>query len=497
MPRKKPEPPQDIEADKRAFVEAALEGADFYRKNRIYAFREAKPHEVAMEVVAGEKFFTPPNPPQKRMLDAWGDRSKKVFVFSAANRVGKTHLGCIIGISVMLGRWPWNNEPIEFPHKRFRKVRWVGQAWESHVKTVLVKKLEDLWPKNRPVETKKNNQGVDAVWKDRLTGSTLEIMSNVQDSDVFEGWDGDLVIYDEPPRREVRVACARGLVDREGREFFCATLLKEAWLHREVIKARLENGAPDPSVFNVTGDIFDNLGFGLTQAGIDQFAKALKPEEREARIYGKPSYLSTLVYPRFNRDLHVKAPFKIPLDWIVDVSLDFHPSKPWAIVFMATSRTGFKYVCHEIELRGNPKYVGEEIVRWVKTNNIRIGRCVIDPLAKGDENNDQTVFAILEDTLGAYGIGLDVASKDKDNGIAMVNNLLWTENEMPGLYFFTDCPKTIQQVEDLMYDPDTLKPTAVKVDDDFTECLYRLALLDTQWFPEHNYNVSEQRSVLL
>jgi hypothetical protein len=92
---------------------------------------------------------------------------------------------------------------------------------------------------------------------------------------------------------------------------------------------------------------------------------------------------------------------------------------------------------------------------------------------------------------------LDVASKDKDNGISLVNNLLWTENEMPGIYFFEDCVKTIQQVEDLMYDPESLKPTALKIEDDFTECLYRLALLNTQWFSEVNFSVSEQRSMML
>ena len=297
--------------------------------------------------------------------------------------------------------------------------------------------------------------------------------------------------------RDIRVSCTRGLVVRQGRELFGATLLKEAWIHREIIKARLENGQPDISVCNVTGEIWDNLGYGLTQEGIDQFAKSLKPEEKQARLYGKPSYLSSLVFPRFNRDAHVKDPFKIPLNWIVDISIDFHPSKPWAVVFMATASNGFKYVCDEIHDRGNPKYIAEEIIRKVKANQYRVGRCSIDPLAKGDENNDNTVYEIVGQTLSPYNISLETASKDKDNGIALVNNLLWTENEMAGLYFFKDCPKTIQQVEDLMYDPDSLKPTAVKVDDDFTECLYRIALMDTHWHPAEVYNVQNQRSMMV
>jgi hypothetical protein len=410
-----------------------------------------------------------------------------------------TFIGSCIGESTLFGKWLWDDVRLPFKHRYPRKVRYVGQGWESHIKAVIIPALKFWWPANRPLETKKNNQGVDAIWKDLATGSTLEIMSTSQSSDVFEGWHGDLVIYDEPPPRDIRVACARGLIDRNGRELFCATLLKEAWIHREVIKARNEDGTPDLSVFNVTCQIWDNVGYGITKEGIEQFSKSLKPEERAARLDGKPSYMSTLVFPRFQRELHVKPAFKIPLDAIVDISIDFHPSKKWAVVFLATTRNGFKYVCNEIWEHGNPKYIAEQILRIIehKDNQYRIGRCIIDPLAKSGTDNDSDVYSIIEQVLGSHNISLDVASKDKDNGIALVNNLLWTENDMPSLWVFDTCPMTIKQIEDLMYDADSLKPTAVKVDDDFTECLYRLALLDTQWFPPKSFDISNQRSMML
>jgi hypothetical protein len=484
----------------REYSEVLLKTGEFYRKNRIYCFREATEDEKPVEIAIGEKLFTPPNPVQKQILEAWDNPKYKVFTATGANRIGKTTIECIIGESVLYGEWPWSGKKIPFSHRKARKVRWVGQAWESHIKAVIIPALRTWWPNSRPVETKKNNQGIEYLWKDLFTGSVIEIMSNAQDSDMFEGWEGDLVIYDEPPKRDIRVACARGLIDRNGRELFGATLLKEAWIHREIIKARLENGQPDDSVFNVYGQIYDNVGYGLTMEGVNQFSKSLKPEEKEARLYGKPSYMSSLVFPKFNRELHIKKPFKIPLDWIVDLSIDFHPSKPWAVVFLATAKNNFKYVCKEFEIRGNPKFVGEEIIRYVKEGNLRVGKATIDPLSKGDKNaheDAQTVFDILSQTLGSVNIMLDVASKDKDNGISLVNNLLWTENEMPGIFFFEDCIKTIQQVEDLMYDPESLKPTALKIEDDFTECLYRLALLNTQWFNEVNFNISEQRSMML
>jgi hypothetical protein len=454
-----------------------------------------------VEAAVGEKLFMPPNPKQAELLAGWLDPTKKVFTFTGGNRGGKTTILVIIALSVMFGRWLWNDTPIQFPYKkyRYRKVRIVGQSWEQ-IKTVLIPKLQEWWPKNRPLETKKNNQGVDSMWRDLTTGSKLEILSNSQDSSFMEGEDNDLDCYDEPPDRDNRIACARGLIDRGGRELFSATLIKQAWIHKEVIKARLPDGRPDTTIFNVTCKTRDNLGYGLSEGDIQQFSKTLKPKELEARIEGKPDYMSSLVYEKFSRDIHVKSPFKIPLDWIVDFSIDFHPSKPWAVVAMATARNGFKYVCKEFELRGGPKFVGEEIERYIRTNNIRVGKATIDPLAKGDGNADEdarTVYDKLSDVLSSFGISLEVASKDKSNGIQMVNDLLWTENEMPGLFFFDDCVKTIQQVEDLMYDPETLKDTALKVDDDFTECLYRLALLDTQWFSEHTYDLTNQRNVIL
>lgn len=426
----------------------------------------------------------PANPPQQRLLEAWLDPTKKVFTYTGGNRIGKTTIGVIIAISVMVGYWLWNRKPIKFPHTRPRKVRYVGQGWESHIKAVLEPALREWFPKNRKVTTRKNNQGVDYLWKDDATHSTLEIMSNSQDSEMFEGWMGDLVVYDEPPHREIRVACARGLIDRKGRELFCMTLLKEAWIHREVIKGKNPDGTVDTSVFNINGDIQDNVGFGLTQEGVDQFAKTLKPEEKEARLRGKPSYMSTLVCPKFDRNVHVRDRFKIPLDWIIDISIDFHPSKPWGVVFLATARNNFKYVCDEILDRGNPKYITEEILRRISERPYnRINSIIIDPLAKGGEDNDIDVFSIVSDTLASHGLLLETASKDKEVGISILNDLIWTENEMPGIFLFKDCINTITQVEDWMYDPETLKPS--KVDDDFCECLYRLCLRNTQWLPDY------------
>ena len=253
------------------FIEQEKWMVNHREKNKIMFFNKPKPEGM------------PANPLQAELLEAWENQAYKVFTYTGANRIGKTTIGPIIGFSTMRGKWPWNDQKLHFPHNKPRKVRYIGQDWHSQIEKVVVPQLRMWWPEDWEVERKGNGIIIDTLWVDKKTGSTLEVMSNMQDPDVHEGWEGDLIMYDEPPKRAIRVANARGLIDRQGRELFCMTLLKEAWVDREVIKARNEDGTPDTSVFNVYGDIYSNVGYGITVAGVEQFAKTLTEDEKEAR----------------------------------------------------------------------------------------------------------------------------------------------------------------------------------------------------------------------
>lgn len=809
-----------------------------------------KKQEKAYEQNNKIEFFNtaklPANPLQEELLAAFNDPQYKVFTYTGGNRIGKTTILSILCISYMIGKWPWSGEKVMLPHYKPRKIRIIGQDWEKHISKVLIPALEEWWPANRPVYKKKNNMGVDATWTDKETKSSLEIMSNNQDSDLHEGWYGDLVCieenqrvlladgrwvsikdieegdkvwtvsnnhirstnkvlkkmdngvrdivevtlkggvklkctpdheiyvrssdpnkrdckkqakdltpedkvycplfetgsttandfysyfdnflfltgawigdgwvsdgrvnystasdefrdyleskipkgmklvhrkkydyevqpsgnmlhwflhdfgladkkahekfipdavftldihrkiefirgliatdvwcidkcigygstserlvrdfhkllrsigvhstiqfkasqkpgvwrkqwflnigksgsvlrlidmlqfvpgkslevtendarkrytnkaalcrftesirgdcrapeksyrrsiqyhyvksvepagearvydltvennhnficecmkvsncYDEPPKRDIRVANARGLIDRQGRELFSMTLLKEAWVDREVIKARNDDGTPDRMVYNVQGDIWSNVGFGITKEGVEQFSKLLSDDEKEARLSGKPSYLSGLVAKNFNRKIHLTRRFQIPLDWIVDIAIDIHPRKEQAVLFMATSPRNERYLFHEIWEHGDGKHIAEQIIRVVKRNALRVNQIVCDPLAKGDSNNDNTTFDKIDKTLSSHGYWLETATKDKTSGIIEINNHLMGPNGEPSLWIFDDLIRTTMEIEGWMYDKDTQKPQ--KTDDDMMENLYRLLLLDTVW----------------
>lgn len=456
-----------------------------------------------------------PNPQQERLLNGLKDPQYKTFTMTGSNQKGKTTLGLIVAVCYLAGEWLWSGEKILFPHKEPRVVTYIGQGWESHIKKTVEPDLKKIWPKCRPVKTKKNNQGVDFHWTDLATGSELFIMSNNQESTAFEGDKADLRVWDEPPKRANRIAGGRGLMARNGKELFVATNLSEAWFGREVIRARLKNGEPDLTVFNVHGSIWDNVSkckcgeyilreevingqfvgecpkcgkvidyqrYGLTVEGVERYKSTLREDEIDVRIEGGDFLSYTLVLPNFSRDVHLINRFKIPLDWVVDISIDFHPSKAWAVLFEATGPKDFHYMYDFIHEKGNPKYIAEEIVRKIRKNELFVNSITIDPLSKGDENahiEAETVYKIMEKVLRSYGYKLDTASKDKDNGIALLNDSFLSENGMPSRYIFRDMGVVIEQLEDWMYDPDTFKPS--KENDDFCEVAYRIALRNTQW----------------
>jgi hypothetical protein len=400
----------------------------------------------------------------------------------------------ILGFSVLFGKYLWNNQSLLhlFPHKNPRKVRYVGQGWHDHIQKVVIPELQKWWPQARPVETKGNGIITDTFWQDKQTGGTLEIMSNNQDHKEHEGWNGDLLLYDEPCKRDIYVANARGLVDRRGREVFAATLLGEAWIDRDIVKKVGPDGKPDKTVFWINGTIYDNVGYGISKEGADEFLVKLTDNEKQARIYGIPEYMQGLVYPQFNRKEHLWGWFKTPLHWMVDIGIDVHPREKQAILFVATDERNDRYICDEIWDNGDGTWVGEEIVRRITRNSYRVNRIIIDPLSKGDQNNQETTYQKIFTVLARHGFTLETASKDKDAGILEVKKHLRGPNNKPSIFLLDNCMRTLMEIEGYLWNKDTNKP--LDKDDHMLENLYRICLLNTKYVEPEEENKTHARS---
>ena len=431
-----------------------------------------------------------PNSAQAEFLKRFreGIDQYRIFTYTGGNQIGKTTLCTgIMALTFTLGHFPWEDpkttEAWIWKAKGWKPpimVRIVGQDWEKHIKGVVIPAIKEVFPESFGFTVKKNNIGVEATIIHPTNGSTVEIMSNNSEPSVFEGAVLHALIYDEPSTRDIRVACARGLIANNGIELFAMTLLKEAWVDKEVINLTDADGNPDLSVCNVHADIYVNVGHGLNLDGIEQFSKLLTDDEKQARIHGIPSYRSKVIL-NIDRDKHLIKEFPVPTDWLVDVAIDIGVSKPHDITYLATSGRNFKYLIFSETVRGDGYAIADSIVRYSARYSLRVNRIIIDPLAKGDKNNENSTFEKCEIQLARHGYRLEVGSKDKEDGILAINELLHTIHGEPAFFIFTTATaKGIRQLQNWMRDDDG-KP--LKEDDDVCENLYRLFLLKTSYYP--------------
>ena len=440
-----------------------------------------------------------PTRPQNLILNEFANSIRTTLLYEGGNRGGKTFLLTILCLACIRGYFPW--EPKENAGWLWRvfgweppiKIRIVGQDWKKHIADVLVPRFEELLPKSWGFESAKMGEIATSQYYDPVTHGKINIVSNSSESANLEGWEGHFVAYDEPPTRANRIACSRGLTDYNGKEFFSMTLLKEPWIESEIMEAVDEDGNFDTSIFVAHTKMTDNLGHGLNQAGIDSFRNKLTPEEIKIRIDGESAFKSGKILS-IDRSKHILelTPENIRPNWLIDIQIDYHPSKPQYILFLATDESNFKYVCHTILGHGDGYWIADQIVKAVKRYSMRVKSIFADPLStSGKMNLIETEYDKISNGLSRFGYRLQNAGRlksAKEDGIIRINSLLNTKNKLIALYFFKTCGYAIKQCCGWMWDD---KGMPVKKDDDYPECLYRGVLLDTEYFPPEDEDEKE------
>jgi len=407
---------------------------------------------------------------------------KRVVTLQGGNGVGKTVLGAVVSGSACLGIQPWDKGKTVWGEKAV-KVRVLCADWEKHAATVIVPKLKEWLPEGQ-YSTAKNNVGVESVFTFR-NGSTIELLTNKQDTSDHEGWEGDMIWADEPLPQDKFVANLRGLRKEVGLFLITMTAVKEAWILDEIVRN------PHHSYASVTEiPMRDNPL--LPKEYIETFEAACDPKQRIARIEGKWLNLVGLVWQGFDKEVHIIDPFEVPTDWPVVPMVDYHPSHPIAIGYYAVDPFDRIYVIDESYGNMSPEMVGDDIIRHQSRNAWRIKDVFIDPLSKGDmtyvKNRGLDVpdtFSVLKERLWKHGIDLYVASKDKDSGLRNVEKMLEGPNKTPTIFFFRSLDKIekeghIWEIQRWTYD-DSNKPN--DKDDHFMENLYRMTLTGVKWTP--------------
>lgn len=445
-------------------------------------------YSVKKNMATGE--FEPGAPHKKQ--DGFHRDKSLIRVASGGNRSGKSTAGINEDVAHALGYRPWLKKddpdykiPVMVPNKGLI----CGESFGEQVAKVLVPKLlgdpERGVPGAVPTEflqgVKRNPAGI-VTQIHFKNGSTIFLQSYDQDVDLYESADYDWFHPDEPPPRPIWVAVQRGLADRRGRTWLTMTPLKEPWIYDEIYSRK------DVGLHYF--DIEDNLGFGLTREGIDQFASSLTEDEKEARLRGRYFHLTGLVYKDYGPRLRLKR-FPIPKHWGLWFHVDTHPRTPHHAVWMAVAPNGKKYICGELKNADKANRV-QPFIEAIKTYErvkfdrgsdevvrlIEPGSQAPDPLHDGRS---------IWDEFAERGLRCRPGSKNRDAGILLLQKELQTDETYgiePNIFVFDDLDGVDFEFRHYVWDDwskraaqgRTEKQAPKDRDDHFLEGIHRILL---------------------
>lgn len=419
------------------------------------------------------------------------------------NRFGKSEMGAAEDVAFALGFRPWY--PKDDPRRTLgipahpTKGLIITTDWDKSTEVFTSEedgvnkgKLFKYIPKKAYLGATRNHSGaIDHVRVLHVSGGTsvihLDTVKSFKQNPLGqESSSWDWIHYDEPVPEKMRVAVARGLVDRNGKEWFTCTPLTEPWIDTE-FAPDLEAQSKDslsPSGYGlddhwmITGSMDDNPH--NTLEAVERFMRKMPEEERECRRTGIPAAYSGIVYKEFQWNTHVsKEPpvgwkdwFSPPPTFTRRFAIDYHPRKPHHVLFIATGPDDRQYVYAEIFLSCLMSELVSEIKTILKGEPTTPG--LIDPLA--DTPNRVTDITALEEIL-RLGLPVVPATKDPHNGILAVKALLKQRDRCsrPMLQVNPACRRFLFEISrGYIWDGDTNKP--FKRDDDAMENFYRLVL---------------------
>lgn len=315
-----------------------------------------------------------------------------------------------------------------------------------------------------------------------------------QEAKLFESHDYDWAHFDEPPPRKIFIAVKRGLTDRLGPCWFTATPLKEAWVKREIIAKA--------GVDSFVMDIQDNVGYGLTQEQVDEFASFLDEDEREMRLRGKFFHLVGAVYKALG-DIHKVPrsylPRKVPATWGIWHHADTHDRVPHHAVWMFAkpdATYGVIYIVAGAMKNADPQNrlrPFSEAVREYELGVLGISaddevNRLIDPLADAPNPADDQGRSFM-DFLHEYGLHYRKGSKKRADAIKITKEVLGYDlraipPQYPQLYIVDDLKEVWDQMEEYRWmdftgpaaDQNNPREQPVKKDDHYVEGIHRCLL---------------------
>lgn len=437
------------------------------------------------------------------------------------NRFGKSEMGAAEDVAWALGERPWypQSDPARYAGipKKSNKILVLCQDWDKveEIFTCLTPgqslgKIFKFVPEDkiaaRPVKSKSgvvSSVLITSIWGGVSTIIFDTVKSFMSNEMGQESADFDAIHVDEPIPKDMWVANARGLIDRNGSAWFTCTPLNQPWINdmfvpRELSRKDIKGAIMRDNIYwMITGSTSDNPY--NTAAALAMFEADLTSAEKQCRLHGMPLTLAGIVYKEFNHDFHVytrqffgwEAVNRPPPDYTIRVNVDPHPETPHAVLFYATAPNGQTFYYDEIF---------EQVIASTlcdKINDILAGydlySIYMDPAGFIESPSDGKSMADIFDEHGLY---VEKAPKDLTRGIVetkmMLSRTLYSPSgiKIPKLVFGQHLTRTLYEFDAYQWDPK--RPNRPRDrDDHMMENLYRSVLQGLDYVKPEKINNSK------
>ena len=413
--------------------------------------------------------FFEPNGPQESFIRTIGTGDHMVGILSAANGIGKTAL--VVNI---LGNLLWGSQSKFFDHPIFENWKFPKRArYITDPKLVeeigpFHSEIAKWWPKGK-FEAIKAGHNFYSQYK--ANDWVIDVMTYDQEIRQFEGGTLGLIIFDEPPPRDIWNASVARL--RLGGLLLCfmTPLTHAAWFFDEVVPRH-------------TGDIVyaameDNckqhgVRGQLEHQRIKDMIAEMPQDEVEARAYGKALYLSGVIYKQFDPRVHVLKEVKpVPPNATIYQSVDPHSDKPFACIWAYPDTNGDLYIADEWPNEDFSKMHNCQLgikdygnIFRDKEQGMSVHQRVIDRHFADVRSavNKRTLREELRDEVGLEYYPSYKAEEEIETGILAVRTMLQYDNtraitsiNRPKLYINPNCHNTIKAFQRWARDPKTGK----------------------------------------
>jgi hypothetical protein len=490
---------------------------------------ERKQQLLAKEAVFKQTFglcYYRPHQYQDRFHRAGASKHR---LWESGNRGGKSTGGVAEDCAHLIGFRPWYKDGDPGQRAGIRQASNKGVVvttdWDK-VDEIFTSqrgtegKLWQMLPRGFVRSTRRNHSGaIELV--ECTNGSTLRFdtvkswLTNPQGS---ESSDYDFIHVDEPCPEGQYKAAARGLIDRDGKDWFTLTPLTEPWIHdmffpdRRIKAVLVQEGAK----WAQRTSTYDNPY--LTADAIQDYEDTLTEDEKQCRMLGVPLELSGLVFKEFDWDTHVlscvpngwRGYSDPPINYTIMYAIDPHPQTPHHVLFLAVDPTGAMFLYDEIYQHCTIEELSEKInarlvtkVRhpdgdYWETKARFCVRQIADPAAFATFpilNVKSGKHFSMADEFGEHGLFLSKASKAREHAILETKRVLRSKtlNGVAMLSVSPQLQETLFEFGHWCWDERENKPRDDR--DHAMENLGRLLLEEPKWIDPAGYKPLQMKEL--